>query len=121
MGSTKIWEVVRQVRNRHSLKRSFSVLCICHNIVGLSVQRVWSRSATLCRGKALLCNEKVLQHCAWLEKVVWRSPDQPDLPLGVHLNLTHKYYRLRVNNVSVVTLMFFMEEVITSIVLGAVS
>ena len=36
-------------------------------------QRVWSRFIALCTGGALLCDKK----CAWLEKVVRRSPDQP--------------------------------------------
>ena len=78
MDGTEILEVVRQIR-KLQLKAEFQHLAHVPRLLGRSVQRVWSTFVTLCRGGALLCDEKVLRRCTWLEKMVRQSLDQLDL------------------------------------------
>ena len=54
--------------NSHSLKQSFSILHMYHSYQAAPCKGCDLDLVTLCRGEALLCDEKVLRRCTWLKK-----------------------------------------------------
>ena len=65
MGGTEILELVWHVENGLQFEAEFQRLAHVPQLLGRSLQRVWSRFIVLCRGGALVCDKlQVLRHCA---------------------------------------------------------
>ena len=79
-GRHRDFEVVWQIQSCLQFEAEFQRLAHVPQLLGRSVQRVWSNSSHYVGvGLYYICDGKVLRRCAWLEKVVRQLPDQPDL------------------------------------------